>query len=103
MGEIVPHGLARDQAEGSNPSSPTTAHSWLAKIFAPCVRSQHSLQELLGAQVTGMEQEFLWSPFLHDGPLIHEQDTASHLACKVNFVGDDDHRHPARGELLHYV
>ena len=49
-----------------------------------------------------MAKQLVRRAFLYDFTAIHEQDPISHFPGEAHLMGDDDHRHPAIGKLLHY-
>ena len=51
----------------------------------------------------GLSRTWAGAPCSTTTPLVHEHDLVADLAGEAHLVGDDDHRHPLRGQLAHHV
>ena len=65
------------------------------------VLAVHALQERPGALVLRVVDDRPRVPLLHDHPAVHEDDLVGHSPRERHLVRDDDHRHPALGQLAH--
>ena len=64
---------------------------------------QHQPEEALGALLAAGCRAPARAALLDDHAVVHEDDPVADVAGEAHLVGDDDHRHPLRGQLAHHV
>ena len=66
------------------------------------VQQQRSAKEPARPLLPRIREDVCRPPLFDDAALVHEDEVVADIACELHLVRDDDHRHPALGEVAHH-